>query len=137
MPPRRGCSVGRRVLTRCGESSWTGDQRGRELGFPTANLAVPSRVCLPSDGIYAGTFIGEDGIERGAAISLGRRPTFYADADASLLEAFVLDFDGDLYGQASKVRFVDRVRGEERFESVDALIEQMTLDVETIRGLLR
>ena len=115
----------------------TGDKRGRELGFPTANLAVPSRVCLPSDGIYAGTFIGEDGIERGAAISLGRRPTFYADADASLLEAFVLDFDGDLYGQASKVRFIDRVRGEERFESVDALIERMTLDVETIRDLLR
>jgi riboflavin kinase / FMN adenylyltransferase len=114
-----------------------GDRRGRELGFPTANLAVPARVCLPSDGIYAGTFIGEDGVERGAAISLGRRPTFYAEAETSLLEAFVLDFDGDLYGQASKVRFVDRVRGEQRFDSVDALVAQMTIDVETVRGMLR
>ena len=51
-----------------------GDRRGRELGFPTANLAVPARVCLPADGIYAGTFVGADGVERAAAISLGRRP---------------------------------------------------------------
>src|SRR5262245_30813680 len=69
-----------------------GDQRGRDLGFPTANVAVPERVCLPADGIYAGTFVDGDGVERLTAISLGRRPTFYERQDAPLLEAHVLDF---------------------------------------------
>jgi riboflavin kinase / FMN adenylyltransferase len=113
-----------------------GDRRGRELGFPTANVAVPSRVCLPSDGIYAGTFLGPDEVERTAAISLGRRPTFYEHADMSLLEAFVLDFDGDLYDQEVKVRFVERLRGEERFDSAEALVEQMQRDVEDTRRLI-
>ena len=113
-----------------------GDRRGRELGFPTANLAVPSRICLPADGIYAGTFVGGDGIERPAAISLGRRPTFYEHISASLLEAYVLDFDGDLYGQYVKVRFVERLRGEERFDTVEALVEQMQRDVEAARDVL-
>src|SRR4029079_12755581 len=54
-----------------------GDARGRELGFPTANVSVPERICLPADGVYAGTFTGADGVTRPAAISLGRRPTFY------------------------------------------------------------
>jgi riboflavin kinase / FMN adenylyltransferase len=113
-----------------------GDRRGRELGFPTANLMVPSRVCLPADGIYAGTFVGPDGVERAAAISLGRRPTFYEHADMSLLEAFVLDFEGDLYGQQVSVRFMERLRGEERFDTVEALVEQMGRDVEETRRLL-
>jgi riboflavin kinase / FMN adenylyltransferase len=113
-----------------------GDRRGRELGFPTANVAVPSRVCLPSDGVYAGTFLGPDEVERTAAISLGRRPTFYEHADMSLLEAFVLDFDGDLYDQEVKVRFVERLRGEERFDSAEALVEQMQRDVEDTRRLI-
>jgi len=113
-----------------------GDRRGRELGFPTANVAVPSRICLPADGIYAGTFIGSDLEERTAAISLGRRPTFYEHADMSLLEAFVLDFDGDLYDQDVNVRFMERLRGEERFDSVEALVEQMQRDVEDTRRLL-
>jgi riboflavin kinase/FMN adenylyltransferase len=113
-----------------------GDQRGRELGFPTANVAVPARTCLPADGIYAGRFVDAAGVERPCAISLGRRPTFYEHADASLLEAFVLDFAGDLYGQAVKVRFVDRIRGEERFDSVDDLVAQMHRDVEAARRIL-
>src|SRR4029077_3968035 len=71
-----------------------GDQRGRELGFPTANVAVPQRMCLPADGIYAGTFIGPDGVEWPSAISLGRRPTFYEAAEKSLLEVHLLDFEG-------------------------------------------
>jgi riboflavin kinase/FMN adenylyltransferase len=113
-----------------------GDRRGRELGFPTANIGVPARTCLPADGIYAGTFLDGDGVERPAALSLGRRPTFYDDAEVSLLEAFVLDFDGDLYGQNVKVRFVERLRGEERFASVDELVRQMERDVEETRRLL-
>jgi riboflavin kinase/FMN adenylyltransferase len=113
-----------------------GDRRGRELGFPTANLMVPARICLPADGIYAGSFVGADGVERATAISLGRRPTFYENAEMSLLEAYVLDFDGDLYGEEVRVRFVERLRGEERFETVEALVEQMKLDVEATRRLM-
>ncbi len=107
-----------------------------DLGFPTANLAVPPNICLPADGIYAGTFVGEDGVERPAAVSLGRRPTFHADAEVSLLEAYVLDFDGDLYGEYVKVRFVERLRGEQRFDSVDALVAEITLDVAATRRLV-
>jgi riboflavin kinase / FMN adenylyltransferase len=106
----------------------TGDKRGRELGFPTANVAVPARICLPADGIYAGTYLAPDGVERPAAISLGRRPTFYDAQETSLLEAHLLDFSGDLYGQPARVRFLERLRGEERFDSVDALVAQMTDD---------
>jgi riboflavin kinase/FMN adenylyltransferase len=113
-----------------------GDRRGRELGFPTANVMVPARMCLPGDGIFAGTFVGADGVERRAAISLGRRPTFYEYADMSLLEAHVLDFSGDLYGQEARVRFVARLRGEERFDSVDALVAQIARDVEATRRVL-
>jgi len=113
-----------------------GDGRGRELGFPTANVAVPERVCLPADGIYAGTFVAEDGVERNTAISLGRRPTFYVDTKKSLLEAYVLDFDGDIYDQHVEVRFVERIRGEEQFDTVDALVAQMQRDVDIARRIL-
>jgi riboflavin kinase/FMN adenylyltransferase len=113
-----------------------GDQRGRELGFPTANVAVPEEICLPADGIYAARYQGPDGLWRPAAISLGRRPTFYEDAEHSLLEAYLLDFEGDLYGQPASVRFVARLRGEQRFDSVDDLVAQMGKDVEATRDLL-
>lgn len=113
-----------------------GDKRGRELGFPTANVAVPGDICLPADGIYAGWYERPDGEVLAAAISLGRRPTFYEEADQSLLEAYLLDFSGDLYGEPAKVRFVERLRGEERFDSVEALVEQMHADVEKARHVL-
>ncbi len=113
-----------------------GDQRGAEhLGMPTANLTVPERICLPADGVYAGTFVAEDEVERPAAISVGTRPTFYEDGDV-LVEAYVLDFDGDLYGQRVKVRFREWVRGQERFDSTEALVEQMNFDVEATRRIL-
>jgi riboflavin kinase / FMN adenylyltransferase len=113
-----------------------GDQRGAEhLGMPTANLTVPERICLPADGVYAGTFVAEDGVERPAAISVGTRPTFYEDGDV-LVEAYVLDFDGDLYGQRVKVRFREWVRGQQRFDSTEALVEQMNADVEATRRIL-
>jgi riboflavin kinase/FMN adenylyltransferase len=114
-----------------------GDQRGRELGFPTANLALPPEIQLPGDGIYAGWFVRADGTEVATAMSLGHRPTFYdRPAGTPLLECHLLDFSGDLYGEAVAVRFVERLRGEERFASVDALVEQMRLDVDQTRKLL-
>jgi len=113
-----------------------GDGRGRELDFPTANLAVPGEILLPADGIYAGWYERPSGAVHATAISLGRRPTFYADADASLLEAHLLDFDEDLYGERARVRFVRRLRGEERFDSVDALVDQMGRDVAAARRAL-
>jgi riboflavin kinase/FMN adenylyltransferase len=113
-----------------------GDQRGRALGFPTANVGVPQEIQLPADGIYAGWYVRPDGTEVPAAISLGRRPTFYDDQPYSLLEAHLLDFEGDLYGEAARVRFVGWIRGEEKFGSVDALVAQIGADVARTRDLL-
>ena len=113
-----------------------GDARGRELGFPTANVAVPDDVLLPADGIYAGWYERADGTVHASAMSIGRRPTFYSDAHLSLLECYLLDFDGDLYDEPAKVRFVQRLRGEVKFDSVDALVEQMGRDVDEARTLL-
>lgn len=113
-----------------------GDGRARELGFRTANVGVPPEICLPADGIYAGRYVTPDGIERPCAISLGRRPTFYEDADASVLEAHLLDFEADLYGQEARVRFIEWLRSEVKFDSVDALIAQMGADVEQCRRIL-
>jgi riboflavin kinase/FMN adenylyltransferase len=113
-----------------------GDKRGRELGFPTANVSVPGDILLPADGIYAGWFERPDGTVHPSAISLGRRPTFYVEAHVSLLEAHLLDFDGDLYDEHVKVRFVARLRDEVRFDSVGALVEQIQRDVDQARELL-
>lgn len=113
-----------------------GDRRGHELGFPTANVAVPGDVCLPADGIYAGWYERPDGEVRPAAISLGRRPTFYEEADQSLLEAHLLDFTGDLYGEPAKVRFVAHLRGEVKFDTPEALVDQMGRDVADARQAL-
>ncbi len=93
-------------------------------------------IALPADGVYAGWYLRPDGVRRPAALSLGRRPTFYDDADLSLLEAYVLDFDGDLYGEAARVEFVAHLRGQARFESVDDLIDQMDRDVAATRQVL-
>ncbi|OWY63140.1 riboflavin biosynthesis protein RibF, partial [cyanobacterium TDX16] len=114
-----------------------GDGRGgSELGFPTANVSVAGERLLPADGIYAGWYERPDGSVHPAAISLGRRPTFYETADASLLEAHLLDFDGDLYDEEARVRFIAWLRGEERFDSVDALIAQMRADCDRARTQL-
>ena len=89
-----------------------GDRRGRELGFPTANVALPASIAVPADGVYAGWYLRPDGARRPAALSLGRRPTFYEEAELSLLEAYLLDFEGDLYGEAARVEFVAHLRGQ-------------------------
>ena len=114
-----------------------GDRRGGSLlGFPTANVAVPPEILLPADGIYAGWFVRRDGEHRAAALSVGRRPTFVENADTSLLEAYLLEFDGDLYGEAARVQFVRRLRDEARFDSVEELVAQMRADVEATRRIL-
>ncbi|MGK2958073.1 MAG: bifunctional riboflavin kinase/FAD synthetase [Acidimicrobiales bacterium] len=114
-----------------------GDERGRELGFPTANVSVAPDRCLPADGIYAGWHQRPDGTRHAAAISLGRRPTFYRDGGPLLLEAYLLDFAGDLYGETASVCFVRRLRGEEHFDSTDALVAQMHRDVANTREALK
>lgn len=113
-----------------------GDQRGRLLGFPTANVEVPNRVCLPADGVYAGWFERPSGDVHPCAINLGRRPTFYEHADSSLLEAHLIDFQGDLYGERAKVRFAHFLRSERKFDGIDALVTQLKNDVENARALL-
>jgi riboflavin kinase/FMN adenylyltransferase len=113
-----------------------GDERGRELGFPTANVSVPGEILLPADGIYAGWFERADGTVWPAALSLGRRPTFYAEAHASLLEAHLLDFEDDLYDEAVRVRFVRFLRGEAKFNSVDELVDQIARDCDAARSVL-
>ena len=115
---------------------FAGDQRGRLLGFPTANVAVPAGMCLPADGVYAGFYERPNGEVHGCAINLGRRPTFYEHADASLLEAHLLDVDVDLYGESARVRFEHFLRSERKFDGVDALIAQLGHDVSSARDLL-
>lgn len=116
-----------------------GDGRGgADLGFPTANLAIDPAVQLPADGIYAGWFVRADGSVVPAALSLGHRPTFYDRPQGEpLLESHLLDFHGDLYGEAVAVRFVERIRSEKRFDHVDDLIAAMTNDVQRTRAVLR
>jgi riboflavin kinase/FMN adenylyltransferase len=110
-----------------------GDERGRTLGFPTANVAVPEEIMLPADGIYACWYERPSGEVIPAAVSLGRRPTFYEDQPYRLLEAHLLDVEADLYGEQAEVRFVTRLRGEVRFDSVDELIVQIRDDCDSAR----
>ncbi|HEX4689320.1 MAG TPA: bifunctional riboflavin kinase/FAD synthetase [Solirubrobacteraceae bacterium] len=104
-----------------------GDKRGRTLGFPTANLVPDPRLVVPDHGVYA-CRARVDGVERLAAVNVGVRPTFQTGRGL-LVEAFLLDFDGDLYGRTLALEFIGRLRGEQRFDTVEALIEQMDLDV--------
>lgn len=113
-----------------------GDARGRELGFPTANVAVQDEHAIPPNGIYAGWLLRSTGGRLPSAISVGRRPTFYADASCSLVEVHVLDWKGDLYGETVDVEFVAHLRDESRFDSADLLIRQMNVDCANARTLL-
>ena len=110
-----------------------GDKRGRTIGFPTANVEVPNAMCLPADGVYAGKFQCDDGSVHSCAINLGRRPTFFEHADHSLLEAHLLDFTGDLYGQKVMVTFEHFLRSERKFDGLEAIKTQLQLDVAAAR----
>jgi riboflavin kinase / FMN adenylyltransferase len=106
-----------------------GDERGRELGFPTANLIPDEALVCPGHGVYACLADG-----RAAAVSIGVRPTFQTGR-GELIEAYILDFDGDLYGRDLRLDFLTRLRGERRFETPEALIEQMHRDVARTREI--
>ena len=109
-----------------------GDKRGRTLGYPTANLVPREGYARPGHGVYACRVRTADGRWHAAATNVGVRPMFESGL-GELIEAFLLDFDGDLYGEPLRVEFLRRLRGEKRFDSVDALLEQMALDVEATR----
>jgi riboflavin kinase/FMN adenylyltransferase len=119
-----------------------GDQRGRELGFPTANLRTDTWAAVPADGVYAGRVWRLDEWGRTvpgeplgtAAISVGTNPTF--EVRQRRVEAYVLDFEGDLYGQAIGVEFVERLRGMEKFDGVESLVAQMHADVARTREIV-
>lgn len=115
-----------------------GDQRGRVLGFPTANVAIGHEMLMPADGIYAGWVrrLDGDADPLPAAIYVGKRPTFYDDRAMTLLEVHVLDYSGDLYGQRLAVSFTHRIRADARFASVDELAVQLRADCDRARVLL-
>lgn len=106
-----------------------GEKRGRELGFPTANLIPSDRLVCPGHGVYACLADG-----RPAAVSIGVRPTF-GSGRGELIEAYLLDFEGDLYGHELHLQFLQRLRGERRFGTPEALVEQMHLDVQQTRKI--
>jgi riboflavin kinase/FMN adenylyltransferase len=108
----------------------SGDRRGRALGFPTANIVPGETLAFPGHGVYACLADG-----RPAAVSIGVRPTF-TTGRGELIEAYLLDFDGDLYGSVLTIQFLERLRGERRFDSAEALVEQMRRDVEDTRALV-
>jgi riboflavin kinase/FMN adenylyltransferase len=119
-----------------------GDQRGRDLGFPTANLRTDAWAAVPADGVYAGRVVRLDEWGRTApgpplgtaAISVGTNPTF--EVRQRRVEAYILDFSGDLYGDAIGIEFHERLRGMERFDSAEALVTQMHADVARTRDLI-
>ena len=106
-----------------------GDRRGRELGMPTANLVPDDRYVVPGHGVYAAWAHGYP-----AAVNVGVRPTFETGRGL-LVEAHLIGFDGDIYGETLRIAFMDRLRGEKRFESVDELVAQMQRDVEAARQI--
>jgi riboflavin kinase/FMN adenylyltransferase len=112
-----------------------GEQRGRDLGFPTANVPVDQAYSVPPDGVYAGWLVRPGGERLPAAISVGTNPTF--DGVERRVESYVLDrTDLDLYGEAIRVELVDRLRGMVKFEGIEPLVEQMHRDVADTRRVL-
>ncbi len=107
----------------------SGDRRGRELGMPTANLVPDDRLVCPGHGVYAAWAHGYP-----AAVNVGVRPTFETGRGL-LVETHLIGFGGDLYGETLRIAFLERMRGEKRFESVDALVEQMHRDVADARSI--
>ena len=112
-----------------------GDGRGRKIGVPTANIDYPHEKIVPAIGIYAG-WAHVDNKRHQAAISIGINPTFTPDKQVPSVEAHILDFDEDIYGEQLKIEFVARLRDELKFDSVETLVEQIWRDVEETRKIL-
>jgi FAD synthase len=112
-----------------------GDHRGRELGYPTANVAVVRWDATP-EGVFAGTVRRADGSLYRSAVSVGRRETFYNSEAPILVEAFLLDFSGDLYGEYLRVELVGEIRQQRRFTSVEELIDEIENDVVEVRRMV-
>ncbi|HVR33145.1 MAG TPA: bifunctional riboflavin kinase/FAD synthetase [Acidimicrobiia bacterium] len=110
-----------------------GDARGRSIGFPTANLHVPERMAVPANGVYA-VWVEVGGARHPAVVNIGVRPTF--GVSARMIEAHILEFDGDLYGQSVVLHFVERIREERRFDSIDSLADQIGADREVASHIL-
>jgi riboflavin kinase / FMN adenylyltransferase len=111
-----------------------GDARGRELGFPTANLLMSPHAAVPADGVYAAWLARRAGAPLMAAVSIGTNPTFAGRERR--VEAYVLDFDDDLYGERLSLDFVARLREQRRYEGIEPLVEQIRKDVEDTRSAL-
>ena len=113
-----------------------GDERGRLLGFPTANVELGEGGDeLPADGVYEGWLKAADGVRRLAAVSVGSRPTYYGEHGVRLVEAYLLDFEDDLYGQSVQVGINTKIRDQVEFSSTYELVLQMRHDVQTVRDL--
>lgn len=112
-----------------------GAKNGRKLGFPTANVTSPEAAILPLNGVYAVKFHA-DGKTYNGVCNVGIKPTFDEEQKAPMVEVHILDFDGDLYGKAVKVEWLYFIREEKKFDSFEALIEQITADKETAKKLL-
>ena len=127
------------MLGRCyevrGEVS-EGDKRGHVIGFPTANIIFRPGRAWPAEGVYAGWANLRDGRRLPAAINIGMRPTFHQHAEQPLLEAHILDFDENLYGQRLGIEFVAFLRSEQRFSGIDEIAAQLKKDVEAARAVL-
>ncbi|MEG3585711.1 MAG: bifunctional riboflavin kinase/FAD synthetase [Actinomycetota bacterium] len=114
----------------------TGDGRGRSIGFPTANLAVSEQLIVPGEGVYAAWYEREDSSRVKAAVNIGRRPTFEENAQISSIEAHLLDFDEDLYGEIGRLLFVQRIREERKFSGVQEFQNQLKADISAVREIL-
>jgi riboflavin kinase/FMN adenylyltransferase len=110
-----------------------GDQRGRELGFPTANLETEKEQ-LPAPGVYA-VKVRHNLQEYGGVVNIGCRPTF--DVEGSTIEVYLLDFSGELYGQKLRLYFVERLRDEQKFNSIEALVDTIKMDIVLARQILQ
>jgi len=112
-----------------------GDQRGRTIGFPTANIEFDEKMALPSDGVYAATYLGKGGVRKIAAVNIGKRPTF-SNGVKSIVEAHLLDFEGDLYGDDATLTFYKRIRSERKFSGLEEFQLQLGIDLTQIKELL-
>lgn len=119
-----------RPVTMSGKIS-KGDQRGRKLGFPTANFAIGAALLIPADGVYAVYVYDETGAKFNGVANIGNNPTFACQTHR--VEVHILDFDRVVYDQQLKIQFIDRIRGEIAFTSVEQLIAQMKIDIEFSR----